>query len=93
VDAAIQPSALRAGPDGTIVARLFNPSREPASATLRFARAAVEARAVDLREGDLALGNTGLDIVRTARPPDVESGAVAIRLAPYEIGTYLIRLA
>jgi membrane-associated phospholipid phosphatase len=92
-DAAIQPSALRAGPDGTIVARLFNPSREPASARLRFARAAVEARAVDLREGDLALGNTGLDIVRTARPPDLESGAVAISLAPYEIGTYLIRLA
>ena len=92
-DPAVQPSALRAGPDGTLVARLFNPSREPASATLRFARPALEARAVDLREGDLALGNTGLDIVRTATPPDVEVGAVAVRLAPYEIGTYLIRLA
>jgi alpha-mannosidase len=92
-DPAVQPSALRAGRDGTIVARLFNPAREPASATLRFARAAIDARAVDLREGDLALGNTGLDIVRTATPPDVESGAVEVRLAPYEIGTYLIRLA
>jgi membrane-associated phospholipid phosphatase len=92
-DVAVQPSALRAGPDGRVVARLFNPSREPASATLRFARPALEARAVDLREGDLALGNTGLDIVRTATPPDVDSGAVAIRLAPYEIGTYLIRFA
>jgi membrane-associated phospholipid phosphatase len=92
-DPAVQPSALRAGPDGSVVARLFNPSRDPASATLRFARAAMEARAVDLREGDLALGNTGLDIVRTAAPPDVADGAVKIRLAPYEIGTYLIRLA
>ena len=92
-DPAIQPSALRAGPNGAIVARLFNPSREPASATLRFARAALEARAVDLREGDLALGNTGLDTVRTATPPDVTSGVVAIRLAPFEIGTYLVRLA
>ncbi|MGH2491588.1 MAG: hypothetical protein ACRDF9_08770, partial [Candidatus Limnocylindria bacterium] len=92
-DDAVQPSALRAGPDGMIVARLFNPSRESASATLRFVRSALEARAVDLREGDLTLGNTGLDIVRTAAPPDVVDGAVAIRLAPYEIGTYLVRLA
>ncbi len=92
-DPAVQPSALRAGPDGTLVARVFNPSHEPASATLRFARPALEARAVDLREGDQALGNTGLDIVRTATPPDVVDGVVAIRLAPYEIGTYLIRFA
>jgi len=92
-DPVVQPSALRAGPEGAIIARLFNPARESASATLRFARRAVEARAVDLREGDLALGNTGLDIVRTAAPPDVVDGAVAIRLAPYEIGTYLVRLA
>ncbi len=92
-DPRVQPSALRTGPDGTIVARLFNPSRERASATLRFARRALEARAVDLREGDLSLGNTGLDIVRTAAPPDVADGAVVVRLAPYEIGTYLVRLA
>ena len=92
-DPAVQPSALRAGPDGAIVARLFNPSREPASATLRFASRATDARAVDLREGELTLGNTGLDSVRTAAPPDVVDGAVTIRLAPYEIGTYLVRLA
>jgi membrane-associated phospholipid phosphatase len=92
-DVAVQPSALRAGPDGAIVARVFNPSRDASSATLRFARPALEARAVDLREGDLALGNTGLDIVRTAAPPEVVEGAVAIRLAPYEIGTYIVRLA
>jgi alpha-mannosidase len=92
-DAVIQPSALRAGPGGAIVARLFNPTRESASATLRFARQALDARAVDLREGELALGNTGLDSVRTASPPDVVDGAVFIRLAPYEIGTYLVRLA
>jgi alpha-mannosidase len=92
-DPVVQPSALRAGPDGAIVARVVNPSRDPASATLRFARSPREARAVDLREGDLALGNTGLDIVRTAAPPDITDGAVQIRLAPYEIGTYLIRFA
>ena len=91
-DTAVQPSALRAGPDGAVIARLFNPSRGTASATLRFARRALDARAVDLREGELALGNTGLDVVRTAAPPDVVDGAVAIRLAPYEIGTYLIAL-
>ncbi|MEX2046245.1 MAG: phosphatase PAP2 family protein [Chloroflexota bacterium] len=91
-DPAVQPSALRAGPDGAIVARVFNASREPASATLRFARGVREASAVDLREGDLALGNTGLDVVRTARPPEVVDGQVEIRLAPYEIGTYLVRL-
>ncbi len=92
-DGVVQPSALRAGPGGATVARLFNPSREPASAMLRFARPVLEARAVDLREGDLGLGNTGLDSVRTAAPPDVVDGAVTIRLAPYEIGTYLVRLA
>jgi membrane-associated phospholipid phosphatase len=92
-DAAVQPSALRAGPDGAMVARLFNPSREPASATLRFVRPALEARAVDLREGDQDLGNTGLDVVRTATPPDVVNGAVTVRLAPFEIGTYLVRFA
>ena len=92
-DPAIQPSALRAGPEGTLVARVFNPSRDPSSATLRFARPALDARAVDLREGELTLGNTGLDIVRTAAPPDVVDGAVVIRLAAYEIGTYLVRLA
>jgi alpha-mannosidase len=92
-DPAVQPSALRTGPDGTLIARLFNPSRESASATLRFARRVAEARAVDLREGDLGLGNTGLDIVRTAAPPDLVDGAVAIRLAPNEIGTYLVRFA
>ena len=67
--------------------------RDTASATLRFARPALEARAVDLREGDLGLGNTGLDIVRTAAPPDITDGAIHIHLAPYEIGTYLVRLA
>jgi len=46
---------------------------------------------IDLREGELGLGNTGLDSVRTAAPPDLVDGVVAIRLAPYEIGTYLVR--
>ena len=92
-DPRVQPSALRTGADGAIVARVFNPSREEASATLRFGRRVLDARAVDLREGELDLGNTGLDIVRTAAPPDVVDGKIAIRLAPNEIGTYLVRLA
>jgi len=92
-DPPVQPSALRSGPHGTLVARVFNPSRQPAAATLRFAGRVLEARAVDLREGDLGLGNTALDIVRTAKPPDVVDGAVLVQLAPYEIATYLVRLA
>ncbi len=92
-DSPVQHSALRAGPDGSIVLRLFNAAPEPAATTVRFARAVRDARAVDLREGDLALGNTGLDVLRTAAPPDIGDGGLAVRLAPFEIGTYLIRFS
>jgi len=92
-DSAVQVSALRAGPDGSLVLRLFNPRPGEETVTVRFASAVADARAVDLREGDLALGNTGFDVIRTAQPPRVEDGALAVRLLAYEIGTYLVRLA
>lgn len=91
-DSIIQPSALRAGPDGSVVLRVFNPRGDAASASVRFARRVREARAVDLREGDASLGNTGFDVIRTAAPPDVVDGALSLALAPYEIGTYRVTL-
>ena len=92
-DTIIQLSALRAGPDGQLVLRLFNPRADEASTTVRFAKTVSEARAVDLREGDSGLGNTGLDVIRTAAPPDIAGDTLTVRLAGYEIGTYLVRLA
>ncbi len=91
-DSALQVSALRAGPDGTLILRLFNPRGGDESASLRFAGPVADARAVDLREGDTVLGNTGLDVIRTATPPQIEDGTLVMRLAPYEIGTYQITL-
>jgi len=86
-------SALRAGPDGGLVLRLANPRREEASGALRFDRAIRASRPVDLREGELGLGNTGLDVVRTAAPLEVEGDVAQARLAPYEIGTWIVQLA
>jgi len=86
-------SALRAGPDGALVVRVANPTGEAASNGLRFARDVRAARAVDLREGDLTLGNTGLDVIRTAAPAEVEGAVMTVRLQPYEIGTWLVDLA
>ena len=92
-DAPIQASALRGGAEGTLVLRLVNPGGEPAVTGVRFARRVAEARAVDLREGMPGLGNTGLDVVRTAAPPELDDGALLVRLEPYEIGTYLLRMS
>jgi membrane-associated phospholipid phosphatase len=92
-DSIIQLSALRAAPDGAIVVRLFNPRGAEGSTSVTFARRVTEARAVDLREGDLALGNTGLDVVRTARPPEANGNAIDVQLDGYEVGTYLVKLA
>ncbi len=92
-DPAVALSALRAGPDGSVIVRLANFGPTAATAELRFARAAIRARSVDLREGDLALGNTGLDVIRTAAPLDLEAGLARATLAPYEIGTWSITLA
>ncbi|MDQ2950721.1 MAG: phosphatase PAP2 family protein [Chloroflexota bacterium] len=91
-ESAVQASALRIGPDGALVLRVFNPRHTEEAATLRFSRPVAEARSVDLREGDVALGNTGLDVIRTAAPPHVEAGALVVRLAAYEIGTFVVRL-
>src|SRR5262249_15865180 len=63
-----------------------------AATTIRFAREVREARAVDLREGVVDLGNTGLDVIRTAAPPEIQSGALVVRLQGYEIGTFAVQL-
>ena len=86
-------SALRAARDGALVVRLFNPAHDPASARLHFARAIASSRPVDLREGEDDLGNTGLEIVRTAAPLEVDGASATVRLQPYEIGTWLVRLS
>ena len=85
--------ALRAGPDGALVVRVANPQREEASGALRFHRTIRASRSVDLREGDLGLGNTGLDAIRTAAPLDVDGDVARVRLQPYEIGTWVVQLA
>ena len=88
----VQPSALRATTGGVVV-RLFNPRGGNERVTIRFDRALASARAVDLREGDLTLGNTGFDVVRTAAPPEVDGQTLAVALAPYEVGTYAVTFA
>jgi hypothetical protein len=92
-DPALVLSAVRGrGPD-RIVVRVVNPLGAAAQGTLRFHRPIAHARAVDLREGDGGLGNTGLDVVRTAAPLQVADGAAALTLAGYEIGTWEIAFA
>ncbi len=88
----LQLSCVRADPAGGLILRLFNPRGGEESAALRFARPIRDARAVDLREGDAGLGNTGFDVIRTAAPPRVEGNDLVVRLAGYEIGTYLVQL-
>jgi hypothetical protein len=70
-----------------------NPGRDPATATIRFVRPIASVRTVDLREGDLDLGNTGLELIRTAAPLTIDGGGAIATLAPYEIGTWLVTLA
>jgi 2-O-(6-phospho-alpha-D-mannosyl)-D-glycerate hydrolase len=91
-DSIVQPSALRAASGGVVV-RLFNPRGNEERIDVRFARNIASARAVDLREGDLALGNTGFDVLRTAAPPETTGAVMTARLAAYEIGTYLVTFA
>jgi 2-O-(6-phospho-alpha-D-mannosyl)-D-glycerate hydrolase len=86
-------TALRAGPDGSLVLRLANPHREEVSGELIFARAIRASRPVDLREGELGLGNTGLDVIRTAAPLVIEGELARAQLQPYEIGTWIVQLA
>ena len=88
----VQPSALRAARDGVAV-RLFNPRDREEAVDVRFHRTIASARAVDLREGDLTLGNTGFEVLRTAAPPETDGAVMSVRLAPYEVGTYLLTFA
>jgi alpha-mannosidase len=92
-DGAVAVTALRAADAGQLALRVASLGHASASLSLRFHRPIRAARSVDLREGDTGLGNTGLDVLRTAAPLDVlpDGGAVA-RLQPGEIGTWLIDL-
>ncbi len=92
-DTPLALTALRSGPDGSLVVRVANPTRSPGSTMLRFARPVHEGRAVDLREGDLSLGNTGLEAIRTAAPLEVVAGDALVHLAPFEIGTWAVHLS
>jgi len=85
-------TSLRAGPDRALVVRIANPERKEISGALRFDRAIRASRPVDLREGDVGLGNTGLDVIRTAAPLDIDGDLARANLAPYEIGTWLVQL-
>ena len=89
----LQISSVRAGPDGGLIVRMFNPRARDLSTTIRFARVVRDARSVDLREGENTLGNTGFDVIRTAAPPEVDGDGLVIGLKGYEIGTYLVHLA
>ena len=92
-DPAMTLSAIRARTRDRIVVRLANPSKDVARTTLRFARPVRASRPLDLREGDLALGNTGLDVVRTAAPLELRYGSVGATLEAFEIGTWEIEFA
>jgi membrane-associated phospholipid phosphatase len=92
-DPAVTLSAVRARSRDQLVVRLANPSGGVVRTTLRFARPVRASRPLDLREGDLALGNTGLDIVRTAAPLELRYGSAAATLEAFEIGTWEIDFA
>jgi len=92
-DPAVTLTALRAGSSGGLVVRLVNPGKGAARATLRFAGPLRASRPLDLREGDLSLGNTGLDVVRTAPPLELRDDVAAATLEAFEIGTWEIDLA
>ena len=92
-DPSVTLSAIRARTRDRIVVRLANPGKDVARTTLRFARPVRASRPLDLREGDQALGNTGLDVVRTAAPLELRYGSAAATLEAFEIGTWEIELA
>ena len=92
-DPAVTLSAIRARTRDRIVVRLLNPSSGVTHATLRFARPVRASRPLDLREGEVNLGNTGLDVVRTAAPLELRYGSAAATLEAFEIGTWEIDFA
>lgn len=92
-DAVAQLTALRWGPGGRIVARFVSLSDRPLAVRLRMHRPIRAATAVDLREGWGDPGNTGLDVIRTAAPLEIEpEGTAVARLLPHELGTWTIAL-
>jgi mannosylglycerate hydrolase len=92
-DPAVALTAIRAPSPGRLVVRLVNLGKGAARATLRFARPVRASRPLDLREGELSLGNTGLDVVRTAPPLELHDEVAAVSLDAFEIGTWEIDLA
>ena len=92
-DPAVTLSAIRAQTRDRIVVRLVNPGKDVARTTLRFARPVRASRPLDLREGDQTLGNTGLDVLRTAAPLELRYGSAAATLEAFEIGTWEIEFA
>ncbi|HVR88886.1 MAG TPA: phosphatase PAP2 family protein [Candidatus Limnocylindria bacterium] len=92
-DEAVTLSALRGRSADLVVLRLVNPGQPVARALLRFDRPVVSARSVDLREGETSLGNTGLDVLRTAAPLELVDGAAQVTLEAFEIGTWEIAFA
>jgi len=92
-DPAVTMTAVRARSRDRIVVRLVNPAGGVARAVLRFDRPVRGSRPLDLREGDLALGNTGLDIVRTAAPLALSDGSATVTLEAFEIGTWEVDFA
>jgi hypothetical protein len=86
-------AAIRGRSPDRIVVRLANPSSRTTSTTLRFARPVRASRTLDLREGEPTLGNTGLDVVRTAAPLELRDGTAAATLEAFEIGTWEIDFA
>jgi membrane-associated phospholipid phosphatase len=92
-DPAVTLTAIRGRSRDQVVVRLINPGGGVARTTLRFARPVRASRPLDLREGELDLGNTGLDVVRTAAPLELRYGSVAVTLEAYEIGTWEIDFA
>ena len=91
-DTPVVLSAIRARSEDRLVVRLVNPGAGVVRTTVRFARPVRASRPLDLREGDPALGNTGLEVVRTAAPLDIDDGAAAATLEAFEIGTWEIEL-
>src|SRR5207247_9901923 len=90
---AVTLSAIRARTRDQLVVRLVNPSGGVARTTLRFARPVRASRPLDLREGETELGNTGLDVVRTAAPLELRYGSAPATPEAFEIGTWEIDLA
>ena len=92
-DTPVVLSSLRAGAAGHLVIRLVNPHPKEANAAIRFARPVLSSRPLDLREGETNLGNTDLDVIRTAAPLETDGDLARVHLQPFEIGTWLVQLA